>query len=296
MKNALLFFLLCLTSIIAAQNRQDTVFSAPGVISNVKHYSKMDVTSMSKADLFMRGLTFGDEVWQIDSISVFDANGKFIRTRPIEELDRPQRSNETFQQREARLSKEKELANPKYAKLYWPDRLAFSGYAGTRETKTFDIRIRVEAGMSLRPADLPPNMSLSGLEQPLAEGEHKLTLNVLLAPGISQQTIRLSGPAGEAYDLHVAMQGYDLTEADFVSISNEASLKQLDAREREHLYLRLHSTEKLLNIYQGDQLRYHCPVGRQLDQLAVYQLPAGNYRMEIIDLGTGEKRSYGLLR
>jgi hypothetical protein len=294
MKNILLFTLLCLTTILAGQTRQDTVYSRWGQVVNIKHFSKLDTEGVSKAYLFQRGLKFGDEVWQIDSISVFNDEGKYVRTRPISELD-PERKESSGTVKKRAAFPEEQLNNTS-KRLSFTHIVHVSGYAGTQATATIKLLVTGEEDLQLQLLNKTDNIKLTGLTKALTSGSHELTVAVDMVPGVSQQTLRLAGPDKKMYDVHLALRGHDLTEKDFTPSNAHSQLKQLDASEREHLYLRLESTEKLLNLYQGDKLRYHFPIGRQIDQIPVYHLPPGEYRMEVVDLSTGEKRSYGLKR
>ncbi|MFT5998766.1 MAG: hypothetical protein ACI81P_001221 [Neolewinella sp.] len=298
MRNILLLTLLCFTTTLTGQTRQDTVYNRWGQLANIKHLSKLDTEGVSRAYLFMRGLTSGDEVWQIDSISVFNAEGKYIRTRPISELDSDRKETSGTAKRRSLMPTfpEEEQRNHVNERHSIVDIVHVSGYAGTKASATINLWITGEEDLPLQLINKPENITLTGLPKALPTGSHELTVTVDMVPGVSQQTLRLSGPDKKVYDIRLALRGHDLTEEDFIPGKGPSQLKQLDATEREHLYLRLQSTEKLLNLYQEDKLRYHFPIGRQIDQIPVYHLPPGDYRMEIVDLSTGEKRSYGLKR
>ena len=290
MKNLILLLLACLASSLFAQSRQDTVYHSPGKIANIKHFSKMDLATASKAELFMRGLSFGDEAWELDSISVFNTNGEFLRTRPISELDRPSVKTSSL------IKKEREEALREGDIFSSSDVINVFGYAGTQATTTLKFKNSSQASIPFQLISTPSNIHISGPSQPISEQTHELTIAVDLTSGISQQVVRLAGAEGKVYDVRLALRGYDLTEADFLLAEGSTQLKELDAQVREYIYLRLQSTEKLLNLYQGDKLLYRIPVGRQIDQVPVYHLPSGNYRMEIINLSTGQKRSCRLKR
>jgi hypothetical protein len=290
MKNTLLLTFLCLSTSLIGQIRQDTVLNRWGQIANIKHFSKIDTKKVSKSYLFQRGLNLGDEVWQLDSISGYNDEGKFIRTRNISELDQIKDTHvPQVKQRLTQMSKEGIL--DAYTK-----QIRVTGYAGQQHIKTLTFTLPNQEAFQFKLISGPGNVKVKGLSKAVSEKRHELTLGIHLLPGHRQQIIRLQGPQGETYDVRLVLRGYDLTEKDFIPGNDFSDLKQIDARERENLYLRLESTEKLLNLYQGNKLRYHFPVGRQVDIIPVYQLPPGNYRMEVIDLSTGKKRSYGLKR
>lgn len=297
MKNLPLLFFLCLTTLLAGQTRQDTVYSRWGQVANVKHFSKLDTEGVPKSYLFQRGLSIGDDVWQLDSISVYNEEGKFLRVRPAEDLDPGSNTaSGTVRQRttwpvDPLAQKRRDFSD----RLSAVDIVNVAGHAGTQATATLKLWVHGEEDLPLRFINRSDNINLSGLGKALPPGSHELTVTVDMVPGVRQQVIQLAGP-DQTYAVRLALRGHDLTEKDFTPSSSPADLEQFDASEREHLFLRLESTEKLLNLYQGEKLRFRIPVGRQIDQIPVYHLPAGDYRMEIIDLGTGEKRSYGLKR
>ncbi|WP_026232399.1 hypothetical protein [Neolewinella persica] len=297
MRNILTLTFLCLTTLLAGQNRQDTVYTRWGQVSNIKHFSKIDTEGVSKSYLFQRGLSMGDEVWQLDSISVYNAEGKLVRTRSAEEMDSgsSQTSGTVRQKTAQRVDPLAQKRRDFSDRLSAVDIVHVAGHAGTKATAILKIWVRGEEDLPLQFINKPDNISLSGLGKALPPGSHELKVTVDMVPGVGMKIIQLAGP-NQTYDIRLALRGYDLTEGDFTPSSSPAELKQFDASEREHLYLRLESTEKLLKLYQGDKLRFRVPVGRQIDQVPVYHLPPGDYRMEIIDLSTGEKQSYGLKR
>ncbi|MFK8164959.1 MAG: hypothetical protein AB8H12_21105 [Lewinella sp.] len=290
MKNILFFTLLCLTISLSGQTRQDTAYQESGQIANIKHFSKIDTRTVSKSYLFQRGLNFGDEVWQLDSISVFDAMGAFLNTRSTSTLDPAPTNISNPNQRTHPAPEMKEEA----IHLFREARIA--GYANSQVFTTLSLSVKSQKSTQLKIVNGPNNIKLFGASRPVSQKRHEVTLSVNLPPGYRQQTLRIEGPEGKMHDVRLSLRGHDLTEADFIPNNTDVPLKQVDAQERENIYLRLESTEKLLSIYRSDKVLYRLPVGRQVDVIPVYHLPAGDYRMEIIDLSTGEKRSYGLKR
>lgn len=290
MKSILFFTLLCFMATLTGQSRQDTVYNRWGQIANIKHFNKLDTEKLSKSYLFQRGLSIGDEVWQLDSISSYNDEGQYIRTRNMSELDAVKDPHTTQEKWQPILAAKEEMLDTS-TKL-----IRVTGYAGQQHTKTLTLTIPNQEASQFTLINGPANVKVKGLSKSVSGKRHELTLGIDLLPGHQQQIIRLQGPEGKTYDVRLVLRGFDLTEKDFVTSEDFSKLEYFDARERELLYFSLESTEKLLSVYEGDIVRYRFPVGRQVDIIPVYQLPPGNYRMEVIDLGSGVKRFYGLSR
>lgn len=214
MKNILLLTLLCLTASLVGQIRQDTVFNRWGQIANIKHFSKMDTEKVSKATLFMRGLTVGDDVWQIDSISSYNDEGKFIRTRNISEMDAVKDTHIPRKNRLPIQVDEEPQGNHIKKHLSIVDLVHISGYAGTKAEATINFLVLGEEDLSLQLINKPANIGISSLSKAFSPGSHELTLTVEMRPGVYKQTLRMQGPDKETYDIHLALRGHDLTEED----------------------------------------------------------------------------------
>ncbi len=295
--------LLLLSSFVSAQTKQDTSFSRWGSISYILHQSQGQSAAMTKAERFQRGISGGAAIqtfWQLDSISFFDERGTLSETKMVEDLDPAEILLYGGKRGQAAPAYAKPADGPPNKFQHFGPLIAaqdvvnVAGHVGDTKEATIHLWITGEEAIQLVLKEAPRNINLHEMPSSFPAGAQSVSFTTTLTPGVSQQHLHFIGPDNQDIKIRIAQRGHDLSEADFTTA--EDRLPFFDAREREHLYLRLQSTEKLLNLYRDDKLIYHFPVGRQLDQLPVYHLPSGDYRMEVIDLGTGERRSYGLRR
>lgn len=295
MRHLLLIVLFFPPILANAQVRQDTTFSAEGTMLSIKYLSKLETEGMKKSDLFMRGLSPGDEAWELDSLRIFDEQGNLRNTTTLADY----MATEGRKGRNTATAKVQQPRPPRdfiehSTTLFIKNTVNVTGYTG--ETVSDSLRIWNGEQKELRLAlkYQPKNIEVAPLPATFVKGANAIPFTATLTAGTSSKIIQFTGPDNKSISIKIAMRGYDLSEADFTRTDEQ--LPFFDASEREYLFLRLQSTEKLLNLYQGERLLYNIPVGRELDQLPVYHLPAGKYRMEVIDLSSGQKRAYGLKR
>jgi hypothetical protein len=130
-----------------------------------------------------------------------------------------------------------------------------------------------------------------------ADGKLQLEVNTELPEGASTYPLILTQGDSIRLEVRFSLNGHDINEADFVTSPKATAVPWwVVPEERETLYLRLRSTEKLMTIYRDGKVYNKVAVGRQLDELSLIGLAPGAYLLEVTDLGTGEKRYHGLRR
>jgi len=131
-----------------------------------------------------------------------------------------------------------------------------------------------------------------------AQDERKYKAEVMLRPGSNSRVLEWRDEAGEdELKLTFVHLSYDLMEGDFIADRGEATKNPWIVPEgRDVLYLRLESTEKLMTIYRDGRPFTKIAVGRQLDEVSLLALPRGDFMLEVIDLGTGQKRYHAIRR
>ena len=128
------------------------------------------------------------------------------------------------------------------------------------------------------------------------DGENKeITAKVRIPAGATERKLILDFGDGKQWEKLYTIRGYHLNESDFRREDQLTEEQTWHAEGQHYLYLRLRSTEKLLYISQGETRYKPVPVGRQLDEVYLKGLSTGKYLLEIIDLGTKEKRFHWLV-
>lgn len=128
------------------------------------------------------------------------------------------------------------------------------------------------------------------------EGENgEIIAKVRIPAGATQRKLVLDFGDGKKREKLYSIRGYHLNETDFKRKDQLTDEQVWRAEGQHYLYLRLRSTEKLLYISQGETRYQPVPVGRQLDEVYLKGLSTGKYLLEIVDLGTKEKRFHWLV-
>lgn len=284
-----LFLLLAFTFAagLSAQVKTDTIYNRWGELNQIRYSSKMNLAEKSKAYLFQRGIKADDTVFQLDSIQLI--NGEKTKTITGEEM--------------------KGIPKPGMFRGSYniPVKAATKKKASTNEISTATDYVEGRAGMLVRrsipqPAagksikdikrlDDSPEIEL--IKSPTGESED-IKAKVYIPAGATERKLILDFGDGEKWEKLYTIRGYHLNETDFKRKDQLTDEQVWRAEGQDYLYLRLRSTEKLLYISQGETRYKPVPVGRQLDEVYLKGLATGKYLLEIIDLGTQEKRYHWL--
>lgn len=274
----LLFTLLC-TCGRAQKMRIDTVAGPVPGYTTVRYITEMPAEAeMSKKERFMRGIRGASEktAWdRLDSIAVFDEMGVRV---PARDLLPPSTSL------------------PDDTPYFAEHIVHLDGRIGELVATTLRVDNPREEGIVLKRTDAEDALRTERkiLTVP-GHGSAELAVEAELAEGSVTHAIVMSDAEKTFLELRVVLNGYDLNEQDFTTSRNDAPVWEVPAG-RETLYLRLRSTEKLMTIYKDGRVYSKVAVGRQLDELNLSGLGVGEYQLEVIDLGTGQRRYHGLRR
>ena len=289
MRCLLLFLAVSFTAGLSAQAKVDTIFNRWGELNQIRYSSAMDKSEINKADLFMRGMSADEPIYQLDSIRLVNKNGetKIITGEEMNDIPVPGSMRSTYQNSVRRAAREKA---EKHAGITSTDYV--EGRAGMRVRRTVLSGAAGKSVTNMKRLDDSPEIEL--METHTAENGD-LKAKVYIPAGAVQRKLILDFGDGKKWEKLYTIRGYHLNESDFRRKGELTEEQTWRAEGRDYLYLRLRSTEKLLYISRGETRYKPIPVGRQLDEVYLKGLAAGKYLMEIIDLGTKEKRFHWLV-
>jgi hypothetical protein len=282
----LLILCLLLSTTLAAQTRIDTVVGPQEGMTSYRYITEMPAEEpMSKAEMFTRGIKPGDKVvsgWdRMDSLVVIDAEGNRLSS--------------------FRLQTEREKNGPNAAQktvYLLADVVYFEGRIGKQFEHEVTVKNPTEEATDLEVIDLAPELEteIHALTVPRTESR-QLMVKVTLPEGSVTRQLKITDGESVEMEVRFVLNGHDLNEGDFFVEKKDALAKLwLLPAGREVLFLRLSSTEKLMTVYKNGKVYSRIAVGRQLDEVNLIGLSAGDYMLEIRDLATGAKRYHGLRR
>lgn len=295
MRCLLLLLVITITSVLSAQTKTDTTYNRRGELNQIRFSSTLDVTEMNKAERFQRGLMLNasETVWELDSIRLFDRKGR-------SELLKGSKMNELMAPSNERGLVKRSYGDPLKVAAKKRDRINetstatdyVEGRAGMRVRRSIPQPAKGKSVKDIKRLDESPEIELIDN----LEGENgEIIAKVRIPAGSTQRKLALDFGEGEKWEKLYSIRGYHLNETDFKSKDQLTDEQTWRADGRKNLYLRLRSTEKLLYISQGETRYKPVPVGRQLDEIYLKGLATGKYLLEIIDLGSGEKRFHWLV-
>ncbi|MCX8210091.1 MAG: hypothetical protein OTI34_03535 [Lewinella sp.] len=295
MRCLLLLLAFAFTSSLSAQNKADTTYNRWGELNQIRFSSTLDVTEMNKAERFQRGLMLNasETVWELDSIRLFDRKGG-------SELLKGSKMNELMAPGNERGLAKRLYGDPLKVAAKKRDRINeistatdyVEGRAGMRVRRSISQPAKGKSVKDIKRLDESPEIEL--IDNP--EGENgEIIVKVRIPAGATQRKLVLDFGEGGKWEKLYTIRGYHLNETDFKRQNQLTDEQTWRADGRHHLYLRLRSTEKLLYISQGETRYKPVPVGRQLDEIYLKGLATGKYLLEIIDLGSRQKRYHWLV-
>lgn len=272
---------------LSAQIKTDTIYDRWGELNQIRYSTKLDVAEMSQTDRFMRGIQAGDEVFQLDSIQLI--KGKKTKTITGEEvigIPMPGMFREGYTNPAKATAKRKDKANEISTATDYVE-----GRAGMRIRRSIPQPTAGKSIKDIKRLDDSPEIELINNQ----EGENEeIKAKVYIPAGATERKLILDFGDGKKWEKLYTIRGYHLNETDFKPEDQLTEAQTWRAEGQDYLYLRLRSTEKLLYISQGETRYQPVPVGRQLDEVYLKGLATGKYLLEIIDLGTKEKRFHWL--
>jgi hypothetical protein len=295
MRCLLLLLAFAFTSSLSAQNKADTTYNRWGELNQIRFSSTLDVTKMNKVERFQRGLMLNasETVWELDSIRLFDRKGG-------SELLKGSKMNELMAPGNERGLVKRSYGDPLKVAAKKRDRINeistatdyVEGRAGMRVRRSIPQPAKGKSVKDIKRLDESPEIELIDN----LEGENgEIIVKVRIPAGATQRKLVLDFGEGGKWEKLYTIRGYHLNETDFKRQDQLTDEQTWRADGRHHLYLRLRSTEKLLYISQGETRYKPIPVGRQLDEIYLKGLAAGKYLLEIIDLGSRQKRYHWLV-
>ncbi len=289
MRCLLLLLVITFSYVLSAQIKTDTIYDRWGQLNQIRYSTKLDLAEKSKAYLFQRGIMAGQTVFELDSIRVFDKNGKSKMINDPLMLD-PPKGVQGASAISIRSSTAKKAAAEKYRANSISTATDYvEGRAGML------VRRKIPKGENvkniIRLDDSPEIELIENMEG----GNGDLKAKVYIPAGATDRKLILDLGDGKRWEKLYTIRGYHLNETDFKRKDQLTEAQTWRAEGQDHLYLRLRSTEKLLYISQGETRYKPVPVGRQLDEVYLKGLATGKYLLEIIDLGTREKRYHWMV-
>lgn len=253
----------------------DTTYGKFGQIEQLRFYEVTEVETVPGKTSVRR---------QLDSIRWHNEFGEYVTTKHFGK-DGPKSYN----------SVRNRLNSQQRAELAWHKTAENDYVEGRAEMRTLR-RAMLPPGKTLKSAhrlDESPELELiSTGGEGLAEG---FNVRVSIPAGATNRKLRLDLGEERVWEKPYTIRGYHLNETDFKRRDQLTEAQTWRAEGQEYLYLRLRSTEKLMHIYRDNEQYTVLPVGRQLDEVRIGALPAGKYLLEIIDLGTREKRYHWIV-
>lgn len=288
MKLSISILLLIAFISVSAQSPTDTVFWEGGAQKQVQYYSLKRPIDLSRAEMFMRGIHPGDEVVGIrvlDSVRVYDESGTYLKTMSGLHWNSRNGTPRSDERDKGIRPKANEYLEAKPSAPY------LEGRAGMLIRQ----KVWLPAGKNfeeVRRLDQHPDIEI--LKTP-ADTNGSFTAKIRLPAGASTPKLRLDVGEETYWEKPFSLRGYHLNETDFKRRDQLTEAQTWRAEGQQLLYLRLRSTEKLMHVYRDDEQYTVLPVGRQLDEVRIGILSPGKYLLEIIDLGTREKRYHWIV-
>jgi hypothetical protein len=295
MRCLLLLLAFAFTSSLSAQNKADTTYNRWGELNQIRFSAVLNLAEMNKADLFQRGISIHESrpVWQLDSIRIFDKDGKSKVLKGREMMDLVTQDRESIPTMNVRrsIAKEATKTRDKINEISTATDYV-EGRAGMRVRRHIPQPAKGKSVKDIKRLDESPEIELIDN----LEGENgEIIAKVRIPAGATQRKLVLDFGEGGKWEKLYTIRGYHLNETDFKRQNQLTDEQTWRADGRHHLYLRLRSTEKLLYISQGETRYKPVPVGRQLDEIYLKGLATGKYLLEIIDLGSRQKRYHWLV-
>ncbi|WP_157975867.1 hypothetical protein [Lewinella sp. IMCC34191] len=279
---AVLVFPLLLT---AQADLLDTTYHDNHEVASISFYTLKLSEDLTKAEAFQRGLVHlkpGDTIYIRDSIHYWDAAGNRLADGAI---SRPP----LFPSRGTR--------SPDPHRVFIPATY-YSGYVGSELYDTLQIGRVPEIGPGER-VRIYTASSVIALDTQIVlkhAVESGVPFTIIPDTGSHRVTVTIENlKSGERTSFPVTVEGYDLERADFTSRHPDIPVRTLKLKERSKLLLQLEGAEKLLTVSREGQVVERFSVGRGRDEIPLRSWSAGNYLLQLRDLGTNENL-YTLLR
>lgn len=288
MRPFLLLLALSCAGVLAAQTKTDTIWNRNGTLNQLRYFSVRSVETLTRAEQFQRGIAPGQAatILQLDSIRIFDEAGGSKVLKEPGQLGGPSAlpAARGYRNEVAAAAKKREQANASSTATDYVE-----GRAGMLVRRPIPQPADGKSVKDIKRLDDSPEIELI---ENVEGGNGEIIAKVRIPAGTTRRKLRLDFGNNRSWEKLYTIRGYHLNETDFKRRNELTDEQTWRAEGRDYLYLRLRSTEKLMHIYLGEEQFKPLPVGRQLDEVYVGGLKVGKYLLEIIDLGSGEKRYY----
>ena len=291
---------------VRAQNsRIDTVRGPMAGTTAIYYVTEMPANMpMPKAERFMRGLTAGEEItepWErLDSIVIIDtATGRRLSGGSLTKILGSSSNNDRVRSKDrAETARSGNATVPPTLVYAATNLVVLEGRIGERLMHPVEIRNGSAVPRQLVRVDESDQLATAATVFAVpAKGSLQLEVSTKLPEGAVTHPLLLTQGDSIRLEVRFSLNGHDINEADFVASPDATAVPWwVVPKDRETLYLRLRSTEKLMTVYRDGKVYNKVAVGRQLDELSLIGLAPGAYLLEVVDLGTGEKRYHGLRR
>ena len=261
--------------------RYDTTFHAGGKIQSLARYEGEIVGGMSQAEAFQRGLPFStdpDTLYNLIESSYFDERGRPVGSSGDRPAERIVGRGKRHPFRKHFLTGRDEVS---------PMGSRYAGRVGVLLTDTVRVTNWESHTDTLRFYCDDPVLRLDTTVIIRSRETFQLILPIRPLAGDRRITLQAEDRNGKLRSTSVTVEGFDLTTEDFAGSWDQASVFSVTGGE---FVLKTEGPEKLLRRRKLDGTWIAIPVGRGLDRIAVRDWPRGDYPLELVDLGSGEKQ------
>ncbi|PPK86262.1 hypothetical protein CLV84_3185 [Neolewinella xylanilytica] len=281
MKLFVLILLAASGSLLGQPKLVDTTYHENGRLATVSWYTIKLSRELKRAEAFVRAILYGagrDTVYIRDSIWVFGPEGE--RSNDVELINRSLLSSRSDGSVRLRPTLPDPLRGDTRIQGYVDRPLLDTvrlppgpdGFGGDSvRVHVDDEWLRIDTLLAYRDV--------------LYRGAR-----LLIVPGPGSRRIPISvedARTSASYRTYITVAGYDLTEEDFFGSPPPTATLNLRLADRRFLWLRLTGNRKLLSVSRSGALLKELPVGRILDGIDLSEWTAGEYLLQLHDLGTG---------
>ncbi len=317
MKSVLTVFILCLPIFCHAQKMDTTITKLDSVYKVVimefypfgelqkiifqtrekvlfdEHGNPRLLTEEERFDLFMRNYPINEIIGKVveDSLKVFHESGLLQHKK----IGNPEQHWFYHYDKDGKLSHIEKRQEEQY--IYIDEdqvlevdqyHIQVEGKIGEEQWGKLELRNTAKQALALtfKTTDVANSLDRQSIQLLVGETD-TLLLKVQIAAPASRSTLQILRDMEPILTLPISVNGYDLSEEDFTP---ESSAQALSFTNRKSLFLQIDNKEKLLKIYRNGVQLVHSPISQIKNEIDMQSLKPGEYRFEITDLGSQEKR------
>lgn len=272
-----------------------------GKIKTITYWS-IHEANLIKQDRFMRGLEMDEEEVPyvgVDSIFFYSESGDFIRKMIISEddhleLGQLRRYDDEFIYTSLwkRYNSSLIVALGNTQLEIKSNTIQLEGRIGESITFPFEIKLWESQTESLVLYLESPDNQISVPDSILLRKDQKTVVDLVIAINqhIDEVTVLALTSSGESFPLEFSVRGYDLFQNDFQADLNTAQRGLVDLGDKRKLIIKSDGPEKLIRLYRNENLIDHYPISQIGSSINVKGFKKGTYVLELVNLGTQEKK------